>query len=124
MTVRSIEVELASLEDEILDSLGYREFTVTVGSTVISPNPEVVDTPKKNLSTAVYQGYLQTLGNNGHPTNFFKVTISREVAESVIRQAKYWRLTRESYSAECLPVEIVVQDSRYLVMLAVIKRIL
>lgn len=123
MTVRAIEVDLASLEDKILDSLGYREFTVVVGTTVISPNPEVIDTPKKSLSTAVYQSYIQTLGNNGNPTNFFKVTISREVDESIIRQPKYWRLTRENYVAECLPVEIVVQDSRYLVMLAVIKRI-
>lgn len=123
MTVRPIEVQLASLEDDILDSLGYREFTVEVGSTVISPNPEVVDTPKKNIPTAAYQGYLQVLGGNGHPTNFFNIAISREVPEATIRQAEYWTLTRDTYVAQGLPVEIVVQDSRYLVMVAIIKRI-
>lgn len=122
-TVREIEVTLATLEDNILDSLGYREYTVKVGSIGITPNPEVTDVPKDKLGTATYQGYVQALGNNGNPTNFFKLVISREVAESTIRQAKYWTITRESYKAECLPVEIRVQDSRYVVVLAVIKRI-
>jgi len=124
MTVRDIEVSLASLEDNILANLGYREFVVAVGSTVISPSPQVVDKPKKNMSTAVFQSYLQALGNNGNPTNFFEVTISREIDENVIRKPNYWKLTRGNYKAECLPVEIVVSDSRYLVMLAVIKRVI
>jgi len=121
MTVRDVEVRLASLEDRILDRLGYREYQLTIGTDVVAILP---GTEQKNItsySDEQLRGFANRLGGNGNPIGIFKLKISREVPEATVRQLKYWRLSREGYIADCLPLDIKVTDSRYEVLLGVIK---
>lgn len=121
MTVRVIEVDLTKVEDDILRDLGYRETQVQVGTDTIDPPPEVTEIPMGKISVERMHGYVNRLGGNGNPTNIFQVTISRLVDEAIIRQQAYWTLTRDTWIATCLPVELHVDDSRYNLTLAVIK---
>lgn len=122
MTVRNLEIRLTGLEDNISDRLGYREFTVAINGTILSPPPEVISKGFKDYSEAAISKFINTLGGKGNPSGFFEVVVSRLIVdESVIRSYEYWTITRDSYVATCLPVAIKVTDSRYEVILAVIK---
>jgi hypothetical protein len=121
-SVRDIEVKFATVEDNILDNLGYREYVLTVGNTEINPKPEVTQKPIQSFSDGAIRRFIDNLGGQGNPVTYFKVAISREVDESILRAFAPWRLTRGSYVANCLPVELKVTDSRYEVMLGVLKQ--
>lgn len=121
--VRSIEVRLSSLEDRILDRLGYREFQVFVGSTEILPKPGIIEKPLSSYNATQLQGFADSLGGQGNPITTFKLAISREFPEPIIRNFAYWRLIRDSYEATCLPVDFKITDARALVTVAVIKSV-
>jgi hypothetical protein len=122
MTVKDLEVRLASKEDEILDRLGYREYEVKIGDTLLTVLPKITQKNITSYSDEQLRGFADRLSGRGNPISIFKLEISREVSESLIRSFEYWTLTRSDYIAECLPVDIVVNDSRYIVTLAVIKQ--
>jgi hypothetical protein len=121
-SVRDIEVRFGSVEDNILNRLGYREYTLTVGNYEVNPLPEVVQKPIQAFSDSQVRRFIDNLGGQGNPITFYKVTISREVPEANLREYVLWTLTRGSYVAECLPVEFTVSDSRYTVILGVLKQ--
>lgn len=121
MTVRQVEVDLSGVEDRVLDSLGYREFQVTIGETIIEPKPKITEKPLSSYSESQLRGFADSLGGNGNPISTFKLELSRLIDESIIRGFNYWTLTRSSYVATCLPLEMVVTDSRIKVLLGVIK---
>lgn len=121
MSVRDIEVRLTGVEDSILDKLGYREFDVSVGGTLLDPKPEVIEKPLSGYSTDQIRGFADSLGGQGNPVSTFQLFISRLVDESLISNYNYWTLTRDNLVATCLPLEIKVEDSRYVVLLGVIK---
>lgn len=120
-TVRGLEVELTVLEDGILGNLGYREYTVQVGGYVLNPVPEVVQKDAGAYGQTAMNMFIDRLGGEGNPIGFYELQISRAIPEEVIRALEYWTISRDGYVAECLPVALVVTDSRYKVTLAVIK---
>ena len=122
MTVRDVEVRLSSLEDRILDRLGYREYTLTIKDEVIDILPGVQQKNITSYSPSQLQGFADRLGGQGNPISIFNLAISREVPEATIRAFGYWTLSRDGYTAECLPLDIKVTDSRYQVLLGVIKQ--
>lgn len=121
MSVRDIEVRLTKLEDDILDNLGYREFNIEVNGTILNPKPEVIEKPLSGYSSDQIRGFADTLGGQGNPISTFKLMISRTIPENLITDYSYWTLTRDNLVATCLPLEISVEDSRYVVLLGVIK---
>ncbi len=123
MTLRDTAVRLASLEDRILDRLGFREYEVKVGDTILSPSPKVTQKNITSYSPDQLRGFADKLGGQGNPISIFTLDVSREVSEGVMRTFDYWTLTRESYEATCLPVDFSVGDERVKVTLAVIKQV-
>lgn len=121
-TVREIEVTFAGIEDEILDDLGYREYTITIDGIELTPKPEVIQKPLQAFSDGQIRRFIDNLGGQGNPITYFQVNVSRTITESTIRNFSYWVLTRDSYVATCLPVQFKVTDSRYEVLLGVIKQ--
>jgi hypothetical protein len=121
-SVRQVEVNASVLEDNILDSLGYREYSVLVGETPLTPKPEVVHKPLKSFSDSQIRNFIDQLGGQGNPISYFGVAVSRAISEATIRSLDYWSVTRDGYQATCLPVSIEVTDSRYNVILAVLKQ--
>jgi len=119
--VRAIEVKLGSLEDKILKDLGYREYNVSIGGILIEPSPLVEPKPLRGYSDSQLRGFADSLGGQGNPITLFKIHISREIDEGLIRSFNYWMLERDGFNAQCLPVEIRETDSRYLVTVGVIK---
>ena len=121
MSVRDLEVRLTRLEDNILGRLGYREYTVTVGSTLLDPVPEVLQKSVNAYSETKLASFINALGGQGNPISFYELQVSRLVPESLIRSFVYWTLLRDGLESTCLPVSITVEDSRYKVILAAIK---
>lgn len=122
MSVRDIEVRLASVEDTLLSRLGYREYTVRVGNTTLEIAPEVIQKSLKAYSDDQLRKFIQSLGSRGNPIAYFEVAVSREIGEPLVRSMDYWYLSRDGYQATCLPCDIQVDDSRYLLVLGVIKQ--
>lgn len=122
MSVRDVEVRLASLEDKILEGLGYREYFILIGTTPVKILPGTTQKNQSSYTSEQLQGFADRLGGQGNPIALFKVAVSREVPESLIRSSAYWTLTRSGYTAKCLPIDIVVTDSRYVVLLGVLKQ--
>lgn len=123
MSVRDIQVRLGGqVEDNILGRLGYREFTVSIGGTELTYPPAIKQMNLKAYSDSQLRGFADALGGQGNPIAYFEVRVSRLEPESLIRSFVYWVLTREGFQAECLPVDIRVNDDRYVVTLAVIKQ--
>lgn len=120
-TVRGIEERLGGLEDRILDRLGYREYKVFVGETLVDPPPQIIEKPLSAYSPSQLQGFVDALGGSGNPISTYRLDISRLVDEGTIRGFNYWRLERSDYVSVCLPLEIVVMDARIKVLLGVIK---
>lgn len=123
MSVRDVEVRLTKTEDQILGRLGYREYSVTIGTTTLDPVPEVIMKPSSSFGSDQIQDFIRQLGDSGNPVAYFKVTISRLIPESVVRQFARWRIARDGYEADCLPVSIEVTDSRYVVIAAILKQV-
>lgn len=121
-SVRDIEVLFGGIEDTILDSLGYREYEVTIGANTVTPRPEVINKPLQAFSDGQIRQFIDSLGGQGNPIAYFKVIIARTFLEAIVRDFAYWTLTRETYEAQCLPVQIKVTDSRYEVLLGVLKQ--
>ena len=121
MSVRDLEVRLTRLEDNILSNLGYREYEVVIGDLVVDPKPEVNQKSLAAYSETKLANFINALGGQGNPISFFELQVSRLVDEETVRSYQYWKLTRDSIVAECLPVSITVEDARYKVILAAIK---
>jgi hypothetical protein len=122
MSVRDVEVRLASLEDKILSNLGYREYTLKIGTTSIPILPGITQKNMTSYTPAQLQGFADKLGGQGNPIAIFKLALSREIPEATVRQFAYWYLTRSGYEAKCMPIDIIVTDSRYIITLAVLKQ--
>lgn len=123
MSLRDIEVRLgANIEDAVLSRLGYREYSVTIGSTPITVLPEVNHKNITSYTQDQLSGFADRLGGNGNPISIFELKLSRVIPESTVRQFGYWILSRDGYEATCLPIDIKVEDSRYIVLLGVIKQ--
>lgn len=120
-TVREIEVELADLEDRILNDLGYREYTVEVNSTIITPQPKVVHKSISNFKQEKIDTFVRALGSGRNPSSYFVLEISRSVSEDLVRHKGYWTLTRGSLVSTCAMVDYTQTDSRHKVTLGVIK---
>lgn len=121
MSVRKLEVDLTGLEDRISKELGYREYQVYVGDTLLEPPPNVDQKKVDEFSPKSLDLFQKNLQGNTSPIGFFKLKISRLIPESLIRDYQYWDLIRDNIKSSCLPVSITVEDSRYIVILAVIK---
>jgi hypothetical protein len=121
-SVRDIEVLFSGIEDEILEDLGYREYRVFVNNVELNPKPEIVQKPLASFSDGTIKRFIDSLGGQGNPITYYKLFISRTISEETIRVFGYWLLARGTYNATCLPVEFKVTDSRYEVLLGVIKQ--
>ena len=119
--VRDTEVKLTGVEDRLLARLGYRLYDVYVGNQLVDPPPAVTEKPLSSYTGTQLQGFVDALGGNGNPITTFKLEISRLVPESILREFNYWRLERDDYVATCLPIELIVMDSRIKVLLGVVK---
>lgn len=120
--VRRIEVKLASLQDRILGKLGYREYSLSISGTQVDILPGITQKNITSYSPDQLSGFADRLGGQGNPISIFRLELSREVPESLVRQFGYWILSRDGYVADCLPLDIQVTDSRYIVLLGVIKQ--
>lgn len=121
MSVRDIEVRLGGLEDNILDNLGYREYAVSVAGVPLDPPPEVIQKSIRSYTEGQMQRFIDAMGGNGNPVAFFEAYISRLIPESTIRTFDYWTIARDGFTAKCLLVDLVVDDSRYKATLGVVK---
>lgn len=122
VSVRQIEIDLTRVEDNVLGSLGYREYSVVVNNTTLDPVPEVIQKTSTSFSDEDVNKFIQAMGGRGNPSIFFKLTISRLIPEALLRTNNYWTLERDGYVAECLPVDFKVEDARYIVILGVVKQ--
>lgn len=124
-TVRQIEAELAStVEDQVLQDLGYREYAVTVPDFgLVEPRPEVKQINLAGASTNQLNVYVSELGNNRLPVAVYRVLLPRLVPESAIKSKRLWLLKHDSWQnpTEVKAVAIARQDSRWQVDLAVVK---
>jgi hypothetical protein len=66
--------------------------------------------------------FKQNLQGNTTPIGFFSLNISRTIPENIIRTYDYWYIIRDGIESQCLPVSIQVEDARYKVMLAIVKK--
>lgn len=121
MSIRDLEVRLTETEDRINARLGYREYAVRVDGVLLDPPPEVKHRAITSYRAETYMQFINTLGGSGNPLGFYEVYISRLIPEATVRAYKGWQVTRDTYTARCLPVSLEVQDSRYIVVLAVVK---
>lgn len=121
-SVRKLQVDLTGLEDNISKNLGYREYEVKIGDTVLSPVPNIEQKEVNEFKPSTLDLFQQNLQNNSSPIGFFVANISRLIDENLVRTYKYWTITRDGIESECLPVSITVEDARYKVILAIIKR--
>ena len=121
MSVRALEVELTRLEDKILGDLGYREYVVQIGNSVLSPIPGVEQKDASAFPSAALSTFIDQMGGHGNPIGFYQLSVSRLIPESLIRSLEYWTLTRDGYVIQALPVALVVTDARYRVTLGVVK---
>lgn len=122
MTVRDTEVRLTRTEDNILDRLGYREYTVVVDGVTLDPKPSVINKPLSRFSGDTLNRFIDQLGGKGNPVSFYELSISRLIDETLLRSDVYWYVTRGTYEAKCLPVQFEVLDSRVKVTLGILKR--
>lgn len=127
MSLRDTEVKLASLEDQILGKLGYREYTVKIGNSVVSPDPAIALRSHLRFSEDQIKGWTLKLnqGSNsstsGNTITLYELKISREVPETTIRKQDYWYLKRGKNTIKCSMLSLDIKDSRYIVILGVIK---
>jgi hypothetical protein len=121
MTVRDIEVKLTSLEDNILNNLGYREYTIAIGATELTIKPEVIQKSIRGYSDGQMQRFIDAMGGQGNPIAFFQIALSRDISESLVRQYDYWTLIRDGLVAKGLLVDLIVEDARYIATVGVIK---
>jgi hypothetical protein len=122
MTVRNLEVRLTELEDDISQNLGYREYIVKVGSTTLDPRPYCDMKKVEDFKPGTLDLFKQNLQGNTTPIGFFSLNISRTIPENIIRTYDYWYIIRDGIESQCLPVSIQVEDARYKVMLAIVKK--
>jgi len=122
MSVRDLEVRLSELEDNISHNLGYREYLVKVGDTTLEPRPYCDMKKVEDFKPGTLDLFKQNLQGNTTPIGFFSLNISRVISESTIRAYNYWYIIRDGIESQCLPVSIQVEDSRYKVILAIIKK--
>jgi len=121
MSVRDIEVKLASLEDNILNNLGYREYAIAIGATELTIKPEVIQKSIRAYSDGQMQRFINAMGGQGNPIAFFQIALSRDISEALVRQYDYWTLTRDGLVAKGLLVDLIVEDARYIATVGVIK---
>lgn len=123
MSVRRVEVRLTNTEDKVLQRLGYREYEVsilTTPPTVVSPPPKVTNTNQSQLGPDQLESFLQ-MGGYGNVSSLYTVEISRLFPEALVRGPYYWQVSRDGYVARCLLVSVQTLDSRYRVILGVLK---
>lgn len=121
MSVRQTEVNLTKLEDDILEKLGYREYTILIDTTELDPKPQVKPKDASKFSPSEISQFIDRIGGNGNAISYFEVMVSRLIPEALVRSFNYWYLIRDNLTSQCLPVKIETLDSRYKVVLAVIK---
>lgn len=119
--IRDVEVRFSGTEDQILERLGYREYEVRVDGVLLEPKPEVIHKAPTSYTSGRYMMFIDKLGGKGNPLGFYEVAISRLLPEDVVRSYKYWEVKRGDYIARCSPVSFEVTDSRFNVILAVVK---
>lgn len=127
MSLADTERKLASLEDRIGASLGYRETTVKIGNTLVTPTPKVVNANQKAYSDDQLKGYTIRLGTSqsakslGNTITLFTVKVSREFPERILKSNNHWYLTRGTYKATCLLLDFKITPSRFIATIGVLK---
>lgn len=122
MAIRDIEVRLTGLEDGLLEKFGYREFGVRIGTTELEILPQVKERDVSSFSPTQLTAFANSLGSSGNPTTYFELTVSRLIDSDLIRSFDYWYLVKEGIEIKCMPVSLVETDSRYIVILGVLKQ--
>lgn len=122
MTIRDIEVRLTGLEDNLLDKFGYREFGVRIGTTPLTILPQIEEKDINSFTPQQLTNFANAMGNSGNPTTYFKLTLSRLIDETLVRGFDYWYLTKNDIEIKCMPVSLTETDSRYIVILGVLKQ--
>lgn len=121
--LRQLETDLGQqVEDKLAQALGYREYTVLIGETKLSPSPEVTEIDTRDLSEAQVTKYLSALGVGAKlPSAMYQVLVSRNVPEDLVRSRASWTITRSARSSVCKLVGLTVTDTRFKAILAVLK---
>lgn len=121
--LRQLETDLGQqVEDKLAQALGYREYTVLIGETELSPSPEVTEIDTRDLSEAQVTKYLSALGVGAKlPSAMYQVLVSRNVSEDLVRSRASWTITRSTRASVCKLVGLTVTDTRFKAILAVLK---
>lgn len=121
--LRQLETDLGQqVEDKLAQALGYREYGVTIGETLLDPSPEVTEIDTRDLSEAQVTKYLSALGVGAKlPSAMYQVLVSRNVPEDLVRSRSSWTLTRAERTSVCKLVGLTVTDTRFKAILAVLK---
>lgn len=122
MAIRDVEVRLTGLVDRLGDKFGYREYAVRVGDTYLNNKPEIKEKDINSFSPTQLANFANSLGNTGNPTTFFQLNVSRLEPEELVRGFNYWYLERGVEVIKCMPVSLVENDSRYVVILGILKQ--
>jgi hypothetical protein len=121
--LRQLETDLGQqVEDKLAQALGYREYEVKIGETLLDPRPEVIEIDTKDLSEAQITKYLSALGVGAKlPSAMYQILVSRNVSEDLVRSRLSWTITRSDRASVCKLVGLTVTDTRFKAILAVLK---
>lgn len=121
--LRQLEADLAqNLEDSILQTLGYREYAVSIGATSLEPRPQVTEVDVKAIPDFQVHKYLTAMGPGANmPNAIFSIEVSRNVPEDLVRSRDPWTITRGSRVSTCKLIDLMITDTRFIATVGVMK---
>jgi len=125
MSVRDLEARLAgSVEDKVLQRLGYREIDVRLPSgLLVTPRPICYEVSEAEKNRSLSSQVLLDLQNESRPTTIYHLEIPRTYTAQEIRDDGVYTLTIDNEGTlETYPLSILRKDSRWVILLGVQRR--